>query len=222
VMGANAWRHAPSIAAMANRTLHFHLTDVKTGNSRLLTDGTPPRPQSIDQIINLADRSDADRVPPGGGALDRSIDTWLGLEFASEPFKKPEEVSGLFSGTLCFVTNKKDFDFIIQLYELTPDHKYLQLAWYLARASYIADRSHRHLLTPNVPQQLAFQSRRLMSSRFEPGSRLVMVLGAVRQPNTEINYGTGGEVGRETIADAKIPLDIKWLSASTINIPVRE
>ena len=61
-----------------------------------------------------------------------------------------------------------------------------------------------------------------MAAKFERGSRLVLILSAVRQPNAEINYGTGKYVGRETIADAKVPLNIKWLSSSVIDIPVRD
>jgi putative CocE/NonD family hydrolase len=221
VMGANKWGHAPSFAAMADHTLYFNLSAEKSGGAYLLSQTLPAREASIDQRVNLADRSDAKRVAPGGNILDSAIDTWLSLEFVSPPFDKPTEFSGLFSGTLHFVTNKKDFDFAVQLYELTPDHKYLQLSWYIARASYIPDRSHRHLLEPGVPQQLAFQSGRLISAKFEPGSRLVMVLSAVRQPNTQINYGTGKNVSGETIADAKKPLDIRWLGSSTISIPVR-
>src|SRR5579862_450563 len=222
VMGGNVWRHAKSLAAMSNLTLRFHLSAEKSGNAYVLAPAAPANNAVIDQKVDLADRSDADRVAPGGGILDRSIDTWLSLEFMSGPFSKPVEISGLFSGTLHFVTNRKDFDFIIQLYELTPQNKYFQLSWFLARASYVADRSHRHLLVPNVPQELAFRSGRLISRKFEPGSRLVMILGAVRQPNTEINYGTGKDVATETISDAKSPLDIKWLGSSVVDIPVHQ
>jgi putative CocE/NonD family hydrolase len=222
VMGANIWRHAPSISAMANQMLHFHLGAEKSGNAYLLTETAPAHDAPIDQKIDLRDRSDANRVAPGGATLDSAIDTWLSLEFVSAPFDRPMEFSGLFSGIFRFVTNKKDFDFAIQLYELTPDHKYLQLSWYIARASYVADRSHRHLLEPGVPQQVSFRSGRLISRKFARGSRLVVVLAAVRQPNTEINYGTGKDVSRETIADAKAPLDIRWLDSSTIDIPVRK
>lgn len=222
VMGANSWRHAPSIAAMANRTLRFHLGAEKTGNAYLLPETAASREATIVQNINLADRSDADRVAAGGATLDSAIDTWLSLEFVSAPFRKTTEISGLFSGTLRFIANKKDFDFAIQLYELTPEHKYLQLSWYLARASYVADRSHRHLLETGLPQELAFRCGRLMSRKFEPGSRLVVILAAVRQPNAEINYGTGKEVGRETIADAGTSLQIKWLNSSEIDIPARQ
>ena len=206
---------------MANRTLQFHLGTEKTGNAYLLTETAPAHDAAIDQKIDLTDRSDANRIAPGGNTLDPAMDTWLSLEFMSVPFDRPVEFSGLFSGALRFVTNKKDFDFAIQLYELTPDHKYLQLSWYIARASYVADRSHRHLLEPDAPQQLTFQAGRLISRKFERGSRLVVVLAGLRQPNTEINYGTGKEVGQETVADAKAPLDIRWLTSSVISIPVR-
>jgi hypothetical protein len=222
VMGANTWRHAASFAAMANRTVLFHLGAERAGDAYLLSTTAPALETTIDQKIDLADRSDANRVAPGGNILDPAMDTWLSLEFVSAPFEKPLEFSGLFSGTLRFVTNKKDFDFAVQLYELTPEHKYLQLSWYLARASYVADRSHRHLLEPGVPQELTFRSGRLISRKLGRGSRLVMLLAAVRQPNTEINYGTGKEVSGETTADAKTPIEIRWLTSSTLDIPVRE
>ncbi|HEX3664457.1 MAG TPA: CocE/NonD family hydrolase [Rhizomicrobium sp.] len=222
VMGANVWRHAPSFAAMGNRTLRFHLAPQKAANAYLLTEEKPLRDAVIDQKVDLADRTDVNRAAVVGKTLDAALDTWLSCEFVSAPFDKPMEFSGLFSGTLRFVTNKKDFDFAVQLYELTPDHKYLQLSWFLARASYVADRSHRHLLEPGVPQQLTFRSGRLISRKFVKGSRLVVLLAAVRQPNTEINYGTGKEVGLETAADAGGDLDIKWSNSSAIDIPVRE
>jgi hypothetical protein len=55
----------------------------------------------------------------------------------------------------------------------------------------------------------------------QPGSRLVMVLGINKRPDREINYGTGGDVSEESIADGKIPLKVRWFSDSYIDIPVR-
>jgi uncharacterized protein len=54
----------------------------------------------------------------------------------------------------------------------------------------------------------------------QAGSRLVLVLSVVKQPDIEINYGTGKDVSDETVADAQEPLRIEWLSDSSINIPV--
>ena len=74
---------------------------------------------------------------------------------------------------------------------------------------------------PNTRQTLDFTSGRLTSRRFAPGSRLVIVLTVIKQPDIEINYGSGKEVSRETIADAGPPLQIRWYDDSFIAVPVR-
>ena len=66
---------------------------------------------SVTLKVNMADRSDADRQAPGGGVVSKEIDTWNGLEFVSDPLPAATELSGLFSGRLDFLANKKDFDF---------------------------------------------------------------------------------------------------------------
>jgi predicted acyl esterase len=140
--------------------------------------------------------------------------------FESPSFDRATDISGLFSGQLDFVINKKDFDFQIQLYEHTPDGKYVELSWYIARSSYVADRTRRHLLTPGIRQRLKFTSGRLMSRRFEPGSRLIVQLLLLKSPTAEINSGSGRDVSAETIADAGPPLAIKWYNSSYIDMPI--
>lgn len=220
VMGANIWKHAPSLAAMADRKLRFYLDSARVGQTTRLTAQKPAEDTFIPLTVDLADRKDVDRMPPGGDILDKAVDTWDGLEFVSDPMTSSAEMSGLFSGQLDFVCNKKDIDFYVQLYELTPKGEYLQLSSYLARASYVRDRTHRQLLTPGVRQNLPFTSGRLISRLFEPGSRLVMVLSIVKEPGIEINYGSGKNVADETIADAGAPLQIKWFGDSFIDVPI--
>jgi uncharacterized protein len=65
-------------------------------------------------------------------------------------------MSGLFSGELDFITNKTDFDFEIDLYKMTPNGDYVQLAPYWARASFVGDLSHPRLLAPGKRQHLNF------------------------------------------------------------------
>ena len=220
VTDANVWKHAPSIAAMSTSRLRLHLTTVKEGTNYKLNEHGQ-KDQFITQTINFADRSDADKPRPGGNVLDKEIDSTYGLVFVSQPFTKPTDVSGLFSGLLDFTTNRKDFDFQIDLYKLTPRGEYLQLAPYWARASYVQDRTARHLLIPGKRQRLNFESIRLMSSQFQPGSRLVAVLSVIKESGRQINYGSGKPVIEETIADAGEPLQIKWYGDSYIDIPIR-
>jgi putative CocE/NonD family hydrolase len=220
VMGADMWRHAPSLAALADQRPHFFLSPARAGSAYKLAAEAPTKDASVALTVNMADRTDADRVSPGGNIDDTAIDTWNSLEFVSDPIAKPLEVSGLFSGHLDFISNKKDFDFTVQLYERTPQGRYFALSTYMARASFVNDRRFRRLLTPNTRTRLDFTSERLTSRRFEPGSRLVVVLGILKQPNIEINYGSGNPVGEETIADAGEPLKIQWFDDSFLGLPV--
>lgn len=219
VTGANLWKHAPSLSAMARGTLRFHLSPARSGNAYRLTPESSSR-DFVDLKVDLADRSDVDRTAPGGGVVDTAIDTWNGLEFVSDPLPKATELSGLFSGQLDFVCNKKDFDFEIDLYQQTPQGQYIQLTSYWTRASYARDRSHRRLLKSAKRQRLNFQSVRLMSRQLQMGSRLVAVLSVIKNPEKQINYGAGKDVSDETIADASPHLAIRWFADSYIAFPV--
>lgn len=221
VMGADTWMHAPSIAKMADSHLRLHLSDTKAGEFYRLAKRNSGANNFVSQSLDFKDRSDVDRVSPASGEIiDTEIDTYQSVVFETAPFDRSTDISGSFSGRLDFVTNKKDFDFQIQLYEHTADGKYFELSWYTARASYIADRTRRHLLVPGVRQHLDFTSARLTSRRLKPGSCLVVQLSLLKTPDSQINYGSGRDVAGETIADAGPPLEIKWFGSSVLDIPV--
>ena len=207
VTGANVWKHAPSIAAMAARTMRLDL------DAKHAADG------ATKLTVDLADRSDVDRIAEDVGVAD-TIDKRNGVMFISDPIAEEIEWSGLFAGHLEFMTNKRDFDFTVQPYALSPQGKYTALPPYWSRASYVDDATNRHLLTPGKRQALSFTSRRLISHRAEPGSRLVVVLSVIKEQARQINYGTGKDVSDETSADAHEPLAIEWLGGSFIAMPV--
>jgi predicted acyl esterase len=221
VMGANAWKHSPSIAAMSNGTLRYYLMPLRVGDAYRLSESNPATKTSVRQTVDLADRSDADRVVPGGGVVDTAIDALNGVTFVSNPLRAQTELSGLFSGRLEFRTNKKDFDFLISLYELTSANKYVLLSTYWTRASAVSDLVHPRLLTPGARERLDFRSVRLTSRQLQAGSRIVLLINVIKEPDMQINYGTGGDVSDETIADAGEPLTIDWFGDSFIDLPIR-
>lgn len=223
VTGANVWKHAPSLSAMGNAKLRFYLGNgTADGHTLALNEKAPSvQGETIPFTVNLADRSDLQQPPMGGGVVDTAIDTRNGLAFVSEPLKTPTELSGLFSGRLNFITNKKDFDVEVDLYELTSQGRYVQLSQYWTRASYAADRTHRELLIPGREQHLSVEGNRLMSRQLQAGSRLVMVLSVIKGSGRQINYGTGRDVSDETARDAGAPLSIRWLTTSYVELPMR-
>ena len=201
VLGANLWKHAPSVEKMADAT------------SRI-----PLGPAELE--VNFADRSDIDRVIAGGGIVAGAIDTVDALKFVSAPIAEPVELSGLFSGELNLVTNKQDFDLYVSLSELTPRGEYVLLSTLNQRASHVESVTERKLLTPGQPVRLRFKSIRLISRRLQAGSRLVVILGPIKGPVIQLNLGSGKDPSDETIADAGPPLRIELLSGSYMDVPI--
>jgi putative CocE/NonD family hydrolase len=223
VVGANRWKHAPSVAAMANGTLRLYLSAEAVsadGAWHRLVANPPAKDTALTLTVDLADRSDSSRIVPGGGVSDTAIDGFNALVFASDPLPSATEIGGLPSGHLELVTNKRDFDFGISIYELRKDGTYRSLPPYQSRASYVADIARRRLLTPGARTVLDWKNVRLVSQLCEAGSRIVMVIGPIRNPGQQINYGTGGDVNAETVADAGKPLTIRWSTRSYLELPV--
>ncbi len=221
VMGANQWRHGSSLSAISSRHLQFYLSPLQAkANSYKLSEKETTEDAFIPQTVNLADRSDGDKPPAGGGIVDQSLDTSNGIKFMSEPIAESVEMSGLFSGELDFTINKKDFDFNVSLYELTTKGDYIQLAPFWVRASYNGHPEVRKLLVPGKRYHLQFQSMRMMAKQIQAGSRIVAVLNVIKESGRQVNYGTGKDVSDETIADARTPLQIKWFSDSFILLPI--
>lgn len=219
VMGANVWKHAPSLDAMSNTKIRLYLSAAPAGKDHLLSETiSDPKAVTI-QDVDFKDRSDVDANPPGA-IIEKALDRRDALVFVGEPLSRATEVSGLFTGNLDFVTNKKDFDLSVAIYEQMADGRYFQMSWYIARASYIANRSQRELLSPGRRQRLEFQNGRLTSRLLQPGSRIVVVLSVIKQPEVQINYGTGKDVSDETITDARTALHIKWFGDSSITLPI--
>ena len=220
VMGANVWKHAPSIDAMSDQRLRLYQSPIRVDSGYRLTTTGYSGATHVEQIVDFADRSDSARVAPGGGVVSHAIDIWNGVQFVSPPLAGPFEISGLFGGRLDFLVNKQDFDFQISLYELTSSGEYNLLSTYWTRASAVRDLSHRTLLQPGVRQQLDYKSVRLTSKVIGNGSRIVVLLTIIKQPDIQINYGSGKDVSDETIADATEPLRISWYGDSYIDLPI--
>jgi uncharacterized protein len=222
VMGANEWQHAASIEAMSNASLRYYLDGTGSADKHRLTQHKSVHSTVFRQKVSLADRSDFAWTAPAD-FISTNLTTHNAVLFLSEPLTKTTDFNGLFSGRLDFTVNKMDMDLNVTLYELLPsgDYIYLFNPTYELRASYVADRVNRHLLKAGERQQLSFKSERMTSRQLQPGSRLVMMLGISKRPDREINYGTGGDVSEETVADADIPLKIQWYGDSYIDIPVR-
>jgi hypothetical protein len=105
------------------------------------------------------------------------------------------------------------------VYEAMPDGKLFHLAYALHRASYIEDPTKRHLLSPGKLERLKFETT-WVSRQMQPGSRLLVLVDANKNPMAQINYGTGKDVSDESVKDAGGPLRIEIHAGSYFELPL--
>ena len=220
VMGADAWRHAYTLEAMATRTQRLCLVPGATADANTLS--TQPRPQAIvTQRVDFSDRGDADWTQPAN-VVNTQLDPHAGLVFVGDALPQDAELAGAFKGVLDFTVNKRDVDVVLGVYERNAKGEYLDLAWWLQRASYNADRRQRRLLRANEPQRLVVEDTRLIGRKLAAGSRIVVTLGVIKQPDRQLNLGSGKEPSDEVIADAGQPLEIHWRGSSCLEFGLHE
>lgn len=222
VMGTNQWKSMNSIDAFEKNKVRFYL---KNKDSQLILSKLKGKGENFSTLkVDLTDRTDAgELINQKRNIIDNLFYTKNNVLFYGEPLKNASEFSGSISGKLSISVNKKDVDLYISLYELMPDGKRFFLSTYVARASYAKDIEKKNLLTPNKKEIIPISSNHtFVSKKIEKGSKLVVMIGVVKSPFWEINYGTGKEVSDENISDAEEPVKIRFYDESYIEIPVAE
>lgn len=224
VMGANQWRHAPSIERMSTDALTLYLADARADSSpagyRTLTPVRPAQPGYLEQTVDFADRTTSTNdyyypSPIITGPLELSS----GYAYVSAPFDAPVSVNGMLSGELRVTIDKRDVDVNVVLYELMPDGRQFHLSYFLGRASYAHDMTQRRLLTPGAVESIPFDRSRMVSRQLQADSRLLVVVNVNKNPFAQVNHGTGGDVSDESSTGAT-PLHIRWHTDSYVRIPI--
>ena len=178
-------------------------------------------PSEIEMVIDFKDRENMNNIEYYPWPLEKdNINLKDGLIFKSEALKEDVIMNGSFTENLEFSINKKDVDYSVIVYQLTPENKYFHLSYYIGRASFATDREHRNLLIPNKKTKVSFNNSKLISKKIEKGSRIVIVVNVNKNNNAQINYGTGRDVNSESIKDAEIPLKITFTGNSSISLPI--
>lgn len=219
VMGANEWRHVPTLAAMHPAPVRLYLSPARIGSHYLLADAQPPAEGAVTHVVDLGERVKFHNFHSyPNPIIQEPLQYVTEAVFESAPFAKATTLSGSFDGELRVSINKRDFDYGVTVYEAMPDGQLFHLGYSLNRASYVKDATRRNLLTPGKRVRLPF-STSLVSRRLSPGSKLLVLVDANKHPMAQINYGTGKDVSDETVTDAGAPLEIRITSGSFIDVP---
>jgi len=221
VMGANVWRHAPSLGSIHGGVpMRLYFSPQKSEGLLSLVNQQPASDARVTHEVDLADRVKFHgfHARPTNiieGPLSQVTETI----FMSQPFEAPTVISGSFTGELTLVINKKDFDLSVGVYEAMPDGKLFFLGSALHRASFAEDPTKRKLLSPGKPGKVKFETT-MTSRQMLAGSRLLVLVDANKNPMAQVNYGTGKDVSDESVNDAGDPLKIEILSGSYFQVPL--
>jgi uncharacterized protein len=221
VMGANVWRHTTSLDAVHGGVrMRMYFSGQKTEGLLSLVNQQPPVGLITAHEVDLADRvkfhnfhSYPDPIVQGPlSYVTESV-------FLSQPFEAATVISGSFTGDLNVIINKKDFDLGVTVYEAMPGGKLFHLGYAIQRASYAEDPSKRRLLKPGELAHVKFETS-MVSRQMLPGSRLLVLVDAIKHPYAQVNYGTGKDVSDESVKDAGDPLKIEIQGGSFFEIPL--
>lgn len=215
IMGTNKWKHFNSMNQTSSSKLKFYLNTNKGTNSVF---AKPNSETYYSQKVDLKIRNENDKYYSTGKDSTEIKSNKIVVE--SEILQEDIIINGAFTGNLKLAINKKDIDLRIELIQVTPEGKIIDLSEYIGRASYARDNSKRQLLKPNQLESIPIHNSMFIGKKIEKGSKLVVIYGLNKSMYWQINYGTGKDVSDESIDDAKEPFEIKWYNDSYIEIPV--
>jgi len=221
LMGSNTWRHSSSLQELNKQSITFSLaTSVnENGYYDLLTN---PEKQSafITQTVDMTDRTTEHNQEPWP-IIQKQLNEPNGIVYVTEAFESTQELAGAITGNLVIAVNKKDVDIGYNFYEMDKDGNVFHFNTYRSRASFANNMAKRQLLIPNKKTSIPIINARMAAKLINKGSRLVIVLNVNKNKDAQVNMGSGKAVNEESIADAGIPLKIRWFNDSNINIPLK-
>ena len=151
VMGANEWRFADSLRELNQHTVSFYIQKNTPNKMQTYSLGrvVPLRSQQyIEQVIDLADRSEQRNLAPRQ-VIGSRIDKQGGIQIETDVFEQDMELTGAITGYFDIEVNKHDVDIGFNYYEVTRNGEVFHLNNYRSRASYADDMGSRRLLAPH-------------------------------------------------------------------------
>ncbi len=216
VTGAEEWRYASSLdAATAERTEYFlqapdgRAHDVfASGTLSAEERATPAATYRYDPLdIRPAEVQPALDIVGGLQPLDQTAAHNLfgnGLVYHSAPFEDAVVLSGSPEVHLYIALDVPDTDLQVALHHVMPDGRVMELGVDMLRARYRRSLHAAELIEPGAVNEYVFRRLPFVARRLEKYSRIRLVVSCPNSPYTQKNYNSGGDVARETAADARV------------------
>lgn len=213
VMGAEEWKYAPSLEAIASTTHKLYLASQGGGANDVFHSGDllsePPTASPPDSYLyDPLDLSSAayEKEEVKAYLTDQRYDLNLfgqGLVYHSAPFEEEREITGNVRLTLWLSLDQPDTDFQVYLSLVKLDGAYIALTNDLLRARYRRSLFEEELVTPGEIEPYVFEGFTFFSYRVPKGSRLRLVVRAINSIQVQKNYNTGGVVAQESASQSR-------------------
>jgi uncharacterized protein len=233
VTGADEWKYAESLEAIADETKRLYLDSSHGEANDVFRSGrlvaAAPASSEPDQYVY-------DPLDVRPAELEREeIKDYLtdqryalnlfgnGLVYHSEPFAEETEVSGALKLVAWIAIDAPDTDFQAAVYEILLDGSSIFLTGDMLRARYRESLRAEKLVTPGEINRYEFDGFTFFSRRIAQGSRLRLVISSPNSIFGQKNYNSGGVVAEESGADARtvqVTLYHDEEQASYLELPV--
>jgi len=212
MMGPGEWRYAPTLAAASSgQELVLYLsapagTPADLFHSGHLNDSAPgaePPALMVSDPHELPELEVAKYDAAEGLTSQFRAFQKRALVFHSEPFAHDTEIAGQLRLVLLCAADAPDFDLWAQVMLVEPDGSAVQLGQDIRRARFRDGPFKQELLTPGQTVEIPFEFH-WVAWHIAAGARLRLVLAPLNSPNFQKNYNTGGRIGYEDPAHARI------------------
>jgi putative CocE/NonD family hydrolase len=231
VMGAETWRSAPSLDAIAAHTLSLQLSggglpanDVfRSGRLQSSPAGDEaPSVYRFDPLETPEQPAPADLFDFDGHGRALAANQ---LIFHSDTLTATQTLCGQMRFDASIEVDVPDTDIQVEVYQITPDNEVRWLGRDYQRARFRRGMQSEVLVTPGAVEVWRFDRFWWTCRELEQGSRLRLVVGPVDTPELQKNFNSGGRIGFETRDDARVATVRLHHSAehpSVLHLPVVE
>jgi len=210
VTGAEEWKYADSLDSIASEHRTLYLQSDGAANDAFHSGylrAEQPRGGADHFVYDPLDTrpGELERTPEEKYVLSQRGALNLfgnGVVYHSEPFAEDTEISGALKLTVWLAMDVPDTDLAADVYEILPDGTSIALSSAPMRARYRESLREPKLVPMGEIVRYTFDKFTWFSRRMAKGSRLRLVLYCPNTISLEKNYNSGGDVSRETGADA--------------------
>lgn len=212
VLGPDEWRYAPSLAAASSGgAMELFLSAPEGTPKDVFHSGTLSRNRAGDEspAMVVSDPRELPELEVARYAADENLLSQFrdyqkrAIVLHSEPFERDLEVAGEMRLKLMVQSDTPDFDLWAQLLLVWPDGSTVRLGEDIRRARFRDGFFKQELLKPGQIVEIPFTFW-WMARRIPAGARLRLTIAPLNSPNFQKNYNTGGRIGYENIADARV------------------